>query len=280
MALPLNPAQVDHAIELYLAGKPIQQILATCRISNTTLTRERARRGVPPRREIDLPMDKIAAAYTSGVSEYALGRQYGVSRNVIQRRLSNMGVERRDCSTAGLVRAGRMTPEQRKAQAGAANNAARARRLSDFEKFRRSLHVEQAGGSHSAGEELFADLLRDRDVPFTQQRSIGIYNVDFSILPVAVEILGGGWHSFKAKHAERTPYILDRGWHLVMVWDFEGRSALGPGAADYLVSFLEEIRRNPPATCQYRVVAGQGELLAARGREDNEFPLVPPPRGR
>lgn len=65
-----------------------------------------------------------------------------------------------------------------------------------------------------------------------------------------------------------------------MVWDYEGRSAIGQGAAEYLVSFTEEVRRNPPATSQYRVITGKGELLAARGREDNEFPLVPPPRGR
>lgn len=101
----------------------------------------------------------------------------------------------------------------------------------------------------------------------------------YNALPVAVEVLGGGWHGVKARHAERTPYILDAGWHLVMIWDHEGSSALSAGAADYLVSFAEEVRRNPPATCQYRVISGNGQLLAACGREDNEFPLVPPSRG-
>jgi hypothetical protein len=123
-------------------------------------------------------------------------------------------------------------------------------------------------------------MLAERGIDSIAQRAIGVYNVDLAALPVAVEVLGGGWHSIKTVHAERTPYILDEGWHLVMVWDYEGRSSLGPGAADYVVAFLDEVRRNPPATCQYRVISGQGKLLAACGREDNEFPLVPPPRGR
>jgi very-short-patch-repair endonuclease len=280
MPRPHNPAKVDHAIELYLAGEPLEKILATCGISTTFLHRERNRRGIPPRRDIELPMDAISAAYLAGASEYALGRQYGVSRNVIQRRLAQLGIERRTPSAAGLVRAKQMTAEQRRGQAKAANAAARKRRVPEIDKLRHALSIERTGASQSRGEDRFAEMLTDRNVSFTQQRAIGIHNVDFAVLPVAVEILGGGWHAIKTCHAERTPDILDRGWHLFMVWDYEGSSALGTGAADYLVSFLEEIGRNPPATCQYRVVSGQGELLAARGREDNEFPLVPPPRGR
>jgi hypothetical protein len=64
-----------------------------------------------------------------------------------------------------------------------------------------------------------------------------------------------------------------------MVWDYEGVSDLGPGAAEYIVTFLDEVRRNPPATCQYRVITGQGQVLAACGSESGEFPLIPPPRG-
>jgi transposase len=277
---PTDPANLEKAIQLYLAGKPVQQITTATGVSNTVLHRERTARSIPPRSHRALPLEDIIAAYRAGASEFALARQYGVSRNVIQRRLKEQGVERRAPSAAGKVRAAQMTSEERKRQAEAAHVAARMRRVGHIEKYRHALEVERAGRFASDGERRFAQLLQERAIDYVPQRAIGIYNVDFAVLPVAVEILGGGWHALKTSHAERTPDILDQGWHLLMVWDYEGRSALGSGAASYLVDFLERIRRNPPATCQYRVITGQGELLTARGRENDEFPLVPPPRGR
>lgn len=279
MASKTDPANLDNAIQLYLSGEPLEKICATTGVTQKVLTRERIARRIPPRRVHKLPVDAIVAAYLAGASEYALGRQYGVSRNVIGRRLEQAGVERRTSSEAGIVRASRMTADERKRQAAAANRAARLRQTPRIEKLRHALTVEQKAESGSACEELLWQMMAERDRPMIKQRAIGPYNVDLAHLPVAVEVLGGGWHAIKSAHAERTPYILDEGWHLVMVWDYEGRSALSGGAADYLVAFMEEMRWNPPATCQYRVIGGGGEVLAARGREDDEFPLVPPPRG-
>lgn len=279
MAAKLSPAQLDHAIELYLAGEPLEKIPAAAGVSVSRLQRERAARGIPPRKIRDLPAAQIVQQYRTGSSEFALSRQYGVSRGPITRILTEAGVERRGPQEAGITRNERLSADERKRQAAAANRAARMRRVPQIAKYRRALLTEAAGAHDSAGERMLAEMLRERGLAPVIQRAVGPYNVDLALLPVAVEVLGGGWHSVKSVHSERTPHILDEGWHLVMVWDYEGRSTLGPGAADYLVAFLEEVRRNPPATCQYRVVTGQGEVLAAFGREDDEFPLVPPPRG-
>lgn len=279
MAAKLTPDQLDNAIRLYLAGEPVQNIPSATGVSLSRFQRERTARGVPSRKTLALPTDAIVKAYLAGASEYALSRQYGVSRNVIAKRLLESGIARRDSSDAGKVRASQMTEGERKDQTRAANRASRGRRQPEIEKLRRALTIERVGRPSSAGESSLLNMMRKLGEVPVCERAIGKYNVDLAMLPVAVEVLGGGWHSIKARHRERTPDILDAGWHLVMVWDFEGRSALGQGAAEYLVAFLDEVRRNPPATCQYRVIAGNGELLAARGREDNEFPLVPPPRG-
>ena len=280
MAAPTDPANLDYAIELYLAGEPLQQIAATAGVSVTRIHRERLARGIPPRKVRQLPDAQIFAAYKAGASELALARQYGVSRNVISKRLTEAGVRRRGPSEAGVARYARMTVQERRTQVAAANRAARLRRSPQIERYRTSLARELRGRHGSTGEAELAIMLQDRGLSSIPQRSIGVYNVDLAILPVAVEVLGGGWHSIKAVHGERSPYILDEGWHLLMVWDYEGRSALGPGAADYIVAFVEQVRRQPPATCQYRVISGDGQLLAARGREDDKFPLVRPPRGR
>jgi very-short-patch-repair endonuclease len=145
----------------------------------------------------------------------------------------------------------------------------------------RALAKQRKGRYDSPGEMLLGEALSDRGLLVVPQKAIGKYNVDLAVAPVAVEVLGGGWHSSKRSHATRTPEILDAGWHLVFVWNYEGVSALvADAAADYLVAFLEEVRRNPPAVSQYRVITGSGQLLAARSADDDEFPLVPPPRGR
>lgn len=280
MAAPLDPANVNKAISLYLAGKPLSEITAHTGVSESTLNRHRKARGVPTRPTSSLDPQLVVRAYLAGASEYAIAREHGVSRGPIARVLREAGVERRGCSEAGLIRNAQLTSEERKAQVFAANVASRGRRMKETDKVRRALHNELSESHQSAGEQLLGAMLREQGLNPVPQRAIGVCNVDLAINPVAVEVLGGGWHASKAIHALRIPYILDHGWNLVMVWDHEGRSALSSGAAEYLVSFTEEVRRNPPATCQYRVISGDGELLAARGREDDQFPVVPPPRSR
>lgn len=276
---PVDPAHLDYAIELYLAGEPLEKIPAHAGISLSRLHRERAARGIPPRTTLNLPAEQIVKQYVAGASEYGLAKQYGVSRGPIARILTEAGIERRGMSEAGKARNLSLTEDERRAQVKAANRAARKRRVPQIENLRRALTRERLGRQGSAGEVLLLNMLRERGENPVVERAIGPYNVDLAVLPVAVEVLGGGWHSHKATHAQRIPNILDAGWHLVMVWDHEGSSTLGPGAADYLVAFLNEVRRNPPATCQYRVISGDGKLLSASGREDDEFALVPPPRG-
>lgn len=279
MAAKTDPLTLDDAIRRYLAGEPWKQIHAATGVSINVLNRERGRRGIPPRRVKRLPDTDIAAAYRAGESEYSLSLRYGVSRNVIRQRLLGQGVQLRDMSAAGKVRARRMTPEERAAQAAAAHEAVRGTSHTEEQLLARALAREAKGLCDSPGELFLMAELCQRGVDPIPQKAIGKYNVDFAAAPVAVEVLGGGWHYAKRHHAVRTPCILNQGWCLLFIWNHEGQSALGPGAADYVISYLEEIRRDPALIGEYRVIAGRGQLLAAGRAEDDEFTLVPPPRG-
>lgn len=283
MTAKLDPLRLDHAIELYLLGKPQAKILTTTGISATALHRERTSRGIPPRRTKVLDGAAVGAAYAQGESEYSIARRLNVSRHVVRRQLTALGVQIRSHSEAGLLRAAQMTPEQRAVQASQAHEATRGRVVPLTEKIRRAETNERRGhcaSGTSDGERRMIRWLRERGEIPVPEKAVGPYNVDMAVHPVAVEVLGGGWHFYKRHHAVRTPYILDAGWHLVFVWNHEGRSALTPASADYVVAFAQEMRREPPAVSQYRVIAGNGEALSAGSREDNEFTLVPPPRGR
>jgi hypothetical protein len=173
-----------------------------------------------------------------------------------------------------------MLPEQRAAQAAAAHAAARGSKRSPAQLLEHAIAVEKRASFDSPAESTMADWLGARGEHPVPQKAIGRYNVDLAVAPVAVEILGGGWHSAKRHHAVRTPQILNAGWHLAFVWSYEGRSALTEHAADHVIAWLNEVRRNPPAIGQYRVIAGNGELLAAGRADDPKFSLEPPPRGR
>ena len=143
----------------------------------------------------------------------------------------------------------------------------------------RARRIERDGRFDSEGEQLLAQLLEERDMLPIPQKAIGKYNVDMAAAEsVAVEVLGGNWHSAKRTHAVRTPQILDAGWHLIMVWNQKGTGPITAGAADYIATFCEEIRWHPALVRQYRVIGGGGELLASRCADDDEFPLIPPSR--
>jgi hypothetical protein len=271
-----NANDVDHAVQLYLGAKPVKEIPPASGVSLTILYRELARRGIP---SPSLPANVIAA-YVAGESEFSISQRLGIARNVIRRVLERHGVHVRSSSEAGLVRASKMDPESRQAQSAAAHDAVRGTSPSPAMLVERAHRREVKGRFHSEAEATMFGWLTERGLEPIPQKAIGKYSVDLAVHPIAVEILGGGWHAYKPMYSIRTPYILNVGWHLAFVWDFEGRSALTEHAADSVVAFLDEVRRHPPTVGQYRVIAGDGELLATGGADDREFALKPPPRGR
>lgn len=279
MSAPLDPANVDHAIELYLDGKPIGEIAATTGVSPTSLRRIRSSRGIPSRSG-PTQLTGVVRDYLAGESEYALAMKHGVSRNVVRRHLIEAKVTPRGRSEAGRVRVDRMSPEQRRKQSAAAHTAARGMKHSHESLVIRARKREALGTVGSAGEQMVVDAFaRAGEQPVTQC-AIDKYNVDVAVPPVAVEVLGGGWHLEKRHHAQRTPTILNQGWAMLFIWNHEGSSALTEYGAQYAVAFLNEVRGNPSIIGEYRVIAGNGKLLTAGRADDNQFPLVPPPRGR
>jgi very-short-patch-repair endonuclease len=280
MTAPTGRYNIDYAIELYLAGKSRSEIRAASGITPSVLCRERARRGIPTLSAVRVPIDEIVAAYRAGESELSLSNRFGIARSGIRPRLLAAGVEIRDASEAQKVRVQRMTPEERQAQTRAAHDAVRGTKQSIEYLLKRAQSRESKGLCDSPGELFLLGELAARGLTAIPQKAIGKYNVDFAVAPIAVEVLGGGWHMQKRHHAVRTPAILNTGWHLLFIWNHEGSSALTAGAADYVVTFLEQVRRDPPAVGEYRVITGSGEFLAAGRADDGQFPLVAPPRGR
>jgi very-short-patch-repair endonuclease len=219
---------------------------------------------------IEIPnLSNLLDRYVAGESENKLAGEAGVNRWTFRRRLIEAGIRPRNQSAAETLKWAGMSIEQRASQGAAAHAATRGREVSFSEL------CEHAAGRelHQSGivpvETELAAQLRKAGLDVVQQKAVGPYNLDVAIdtPPVAVEIFGGGWHStgrHKSRFHKRIEYILDEGWAVVIVWLDARHYPLGVGCTEYIIALAEELRCNPTARREYRVILGNGDAAPIR----------------
>lgn len=216
--------------------------------------------------KIEVPnIDNLLKRYVAGESENELAREAGINRWTFRSRLLAAGITPRNQSQSETLKWASMTPAQRERQTAAAHKATKGRKASVLERIKRALTVEKKTIHTSPVEIELAQRLRDRGVNITPQKAVHMYNVDIAVNapPIAVEVYGGHFHasgSHATRHHKRTKYLLDRGWSVLIVWIHARNYPLGVGCDDYIVSMIDELRRNPSTGSQYRVILGNGKL--------------------
>lgn len=247
---------LDNLIERYQAGATARELADEIGVSSQVILRNLKRAGVQTRRpgnQRHVVPDEIIQRYVAGESALDLSRDSGLHEAIIRRELRERGIPirpRRSYKT-------NMRP---------AHDAVRGRHHTIDEKLLRA-KTNAARVLHASKYEIaFSDLLTDRGVEHVPQRQVGPYNIDLAVteLPIAVEIRGGNGGSHREPHrAKRLEYLLSEGWNVLEVLVRYGRHRPVTGAsADYLVAWLEELRGNPAAACQHRVVWANGEPYA------------------
>lgn len=218
-------------------------------------------------------LDNAVALYAAGKSALEVKSLTGVDRGVLKTELLRRGIEPRGRSSAGKLRASKMTVEERLSQAAAAHVAATGRKHTFEERAKRARTVERQPPAMSVHEQTFADHLNELGVPFRREAAVGIYNLDFAIGSVGVEILGGEWHAYKGeRHPRRIKYILGQNWSLVYVWATQG-FPLTLTAAKYCVAYAQQVSREPSLIGEYRVIRGDAQLVASGRDQLDEFSL-------
>lgn len=230
------------------------------------------------RKRIALNADDIVREYLAGVSEKKLADRFNVSRTAIRRRLIESGVNPRGRSEAELVKWSQMSARKRKAQTDAAHDAVRGKPVAMEVKIKQAIGKQRTLPNVSPIETLLADMLKARGIATIPQQAIGPYNCDLGAYPVAVEIFGGEWH-WSGRHLLRTPerfrYILNAGWHILVVKVTPRRDPLTEATADYVAAFIETVSRDPSLIREYRVIRGAGEVIAAGSADDDNISIVP-----
>ncbi len=293
MARRLPTTHLDDAIQLYessdLGYRVVAQrfgvswrVLRDALIERGTLrsgaegTRLARARGERTRRA-EADIDEIARLYLSGVSEAEIARTVDFTRERVKNILVRAGIERRSVAKANRLMMTQRSPEENRRNTAAAHAAVRGAPMTFDEKCRRA-QLRHGKVPFNAYELLYAAWLRLRGLNPVHQHAVGPYNCDLACGTVAVEIFGGNWHG-TGKHAatfvERSNYILDQGWTLVVVWVNQGTKRLGEGSADYIAALVEQASSDPSLRGQYRVIWGDGQEVPTEGRELHEFATVP-----
>lgn len=280
----VDAAKDRDIIDLYLSGASLKEIREVVGVCNTTIYRALKRNGIKPiHRGIPMP-EGVREAYEGGESVLSIAKRLGVERLVVGRWFRENGIKSRGWSEAGKVRASKMTPDERAAQAVAAHAAARNRIVPIEEKVARANARERLAAEGrkkmSATEARLLSALQIVGISATREKAIGGYNVDFAIDGIlAVEVLGGSWHGVKdrrIKEAARANYILDNGWSIVFVWDITKFRMDESSCAKKILSILNELRRNPPSHGEYWVIGGYGQVASFGSDDLDETTLIVP----
>jgi len=204
--------------------------------------------------------DELIANYISGVPLYKLAKSAGVTRKVLYRIFTSRGVHMRLLAESQPLIASNMTAEDRIRRSAIAKSSAGRRAASKHSNL----------SEITQDEILFAKLVNEvfpDGTVVVPQLAVGDYNIDIAIPEhsIAVEVFGGGWHScgdHAARHIERTKYILDQGWSVVIIWTARVQHPLEIGGARYLHALAEFLGRNQSTGRQYRVIWGDGKVPA------------------
>lgn len=212
--------------------------------------------------------DNLIRRYVAGESENKLAREVGVSRSAFRNLLLKYKVVPRTQSESEFVKWKFMRPESRVSQVAAAHRAAKGRVATIDELTRRATSRERTFSNVSNDEIILATHLRDFGYSVTQQKAVHVYNLDIALdeFSIAVEVFGGGFHAYGShliRFFERTKYLLDSGWNVVIVWVDRVRYPMSIGASERVISYVEEFSRDPSIRGQYRVILGNGQNASA-----------------
>ncbi len=254
----------------YQSGESLNALAERYGVHRLTVRRRLESAGVElrprsqPRLRIDIG-ESMVSAYDAGASVLALAKSYGISRGAVVARLKRAGRIARSGSEANLIRMSRLSSDERKLLASAANQSVRGTRQS-FELLCKKALGRERSVTPNATEQLMASMLNEAGFETQFEKAIGPYNVDVAMTGprIAVEIFGGRWHAY-GRHAtrfrKRSDYLVDAGWACVCVWvtlDYP----LSIGALKYIRALAERISGDESLRRQDHMIWGNGESCA------------------
>lgn len=206
---------------------------------------------------------EVLPHYDAGLSVKAIHEKTGYARSTIKRALEAGGVTPRNRSEAMFHRMANTTPEERLKLAEKAHAAIRAKGSEFFHRtaLKQAVTKERTMSKVGQGEEFFADSIGQLGISYIPQKAVGAYNVDILVGNLAVEIHRCSVHPHnESRYRKRLEFLLDCGLDVLYIETLSRE--ITRAATEYTISFLQESGENPTTTSQYRMIRGDGELIA------------------
>lgn len=287
MARKIHLLDADNAAQEYLSGSSAKNIARKRGVSDNVIRRILAERNVTfrpaawkPRVFVDTA--KAIELFNSGIGVAGVAIAMGVGRTAMIRILRDAGIAGRNRPAQQLARMANTTAEERQALTRAAHQAVLGSTQTEAHRCKVAASREKTVTIASQYEYELLEMLAERGVVCGQQTAIGRYNSDITTGSISVEIWGGYWHWYGRHIAgteKRFRYIMDRGWHILVVC-VSKTSPLTPAVADYVVTELERLSRNPTDIREYRVIWRAGKFTTGGRADDDHFSVEPPFRRR
>jgi hypothetical protein len=208
-----------------------------------------------------LDADYIVKKYISGISEKALSIELNATRGMIRRVLITSGITPRNRSAAMYQRMANATPKERSKLAEKAHDAVRGKKRSSEELIKRAISKQELMTYLGKGEEQLKNWIIERGEKVVPQLAFDRYNIDLAVGPVAVELLIGSINPLVRGDAKKIEYLCRHGWSVLYVW-LSCRGYPTEAHADYIVSYVNEVRRDPTLIGEYRMIRRDAKLAA------------------
>lgn len=283
MPRPQPHIDIDDLVRLYEEGATIGELRKRFGCRDRFIVAELRKLGLPTdRRRKQLDNEEIVRLYEGGMTKKGIAELLGVGAMTISKRLEEHGIMTESRSNAMRTRLSRMTAEQRQDLSRAAHEAVRGMKRSHEDLCRRAASKAAAGKPGSIEEARLGEMLRARGISVSHQACIDKYNIDLLVEgAIAVEVSG---RPKKGMNAERIPkrveHILDSGLAMLLVWSNTRWFPITEDVAEYAISLLDLVRRDPSALGKYWVVWGDGKVMAEACPYSDDLPFVLSPVSR
>lgn len=276
--------------DLHAIGFSVAEIASMFDVSDKAIIRIMDANGANRRRTVSenrrfnasirgFDIDSAKAMFDSGIGIRGIAENFGVPVSTARLAFQEAGFALRNRSEQQFARMAKASPEEKSAITRAANIAATGRVVQMGSKIKTANTCQsRLNRRMSIAESTFAEMLRERGISISQQTAVGPYNCDLTTDSVAVEIWGGYWHFYgehAARNEERFRYILNSGWNVIIL-GITAKFPLSESVADYVVSEIQRLRRNPPSIREYRMIWGAGDFTSGGSLDDDKLSFVRP----
>lgn len=285
MPIKFSDADVQNIIKLRsVQGIAIAKIGEVFGVGYKPIARVLSSNGITIKSSIiknftDSEKKSICKAYDFGIGANGIPEYLGLSCSCapVIRYLRSVYGTLRNQSQQQQARMDKSTPEEIAALTRRAHEASKGRKATFEERHKRAKTIEGHFNKLSPYEPTIFGILSKNFESVIPAKAIDVYNADFAIGSVAVEVFGGGWSIADktriARYLKRTKKLGELGYHTVFIV-LPNADAIGN--ASQLIAAVNEARSFPAAPGQYRVVWGNRDGASGFSSDINNDAFVCP----